>query len=50
MSLYILNINKAAGAHRLVAAHAASVKGLGNKFSNKFGNLLLNLFGNMWSV
>jgi len=45
-SLYVLNIDEAAGARRLVAAHAASVKGLGHKFINKFGNL----FGNTWPV
>jgi len=38
-SLYILNIDEVAGARRLVATHAASVKGLGHKFSNKFGNM-----------
>jgi len=53
-----------ATARRFVAAHVASVKGLGHKLSNKFvnlcpspvtlehmfGNMLLNLFGNMWPV
>jgi len=53
-----------ATARRFVAAHVASVKGLGHKLSNKFGNLcpspftlghifgnmLLNLFGNVWPV
>jgi len=39
----ILNIDESAEARRLVAAHVATVKGLGHKFSNKFGNL----FGNM---
>jgi len=53
-----------AAASRFVAAHVASVKGLGHKLSNKFGNLcpspftlgymfgnmLLNLFGNTWPV
>ena len=32
-------VDEAAGARRLVAAHVVSVKGLGHKFSNKFGNL-----------
>jgi len=55
-----LNIDEAAEAGRLVAAHVASVKGLSSKLPNlcpspftlrhKFGNLLLNLFGNMWPV
>jgi len=32
-------VDEAAGARRLVAAHAASVKGLGHKFTKKFGNM-----------
>jgi len=33
-----------AAARRFVAAHVASVKGLGHKLSNKFGNLCLSPF------